>query len=308
MHLALRLDQIDPRHDGHQIGRRRIDRVHHVDLSRLQRGCARIHVADRQHLDRVEMGAIRLPVIRVLADDGFDTRLVGFEDVAAGADPGVEIHVILGHDEHRGQRQNRGETCIRLVQGDRHLIGGGGLNVLDHGDQRLGLADRVLAPVQVDREDHVIGIHRLAVVEFDTLAQLEHPDGQIVVGFPAGRKLRDENAAGTDLDQVVADLPLQVLHEFRLVHLRVQRLTRVETADSEAERSAGLRRRCAQWLAREAEHCGAAHGARAHQETAPVHRNCHWKVLLSCAAPADRQWNDRQLSERRAACYYVYCY
>lgn len=207
----------------------------------------------------------------ILADDGFDARLVGFEDIAAGADPGIEIHVILGHDDHRGQRHDRGEACVRLVQGDRHLVGGSGLNVLDHGDKALGLADRVRSAMQVDRKDHVIGIHRLAVVEFDPLAKLEHPDGQIVIGFPAGGKLGHQNAARPDLDQVVTDLPLQVLHELGLVHLRIQRLARVETADPEAESSARLRRRRAQRLAREAQNGGPAHGARTDQETASVH-------------------------------------
>lgn len=61
-------------------------------------------------------------------------------------------------------------------------------------------------------------------MECDSFAELKRPDRQIIIGFSACRKLGDQNAASANLDQVVAQLPLEVLHELSFGHLRIKRL------------------------------------------------------------------------------------
>ena len=67
--LALCLDQVNARHSRQQASGGWIDRVHRVNFTSLQRGCPGVYITNCQHLNRVEMSAVSLPIVRVLTDD-----------------------------------------------------------------------------------------------------------------------------------------------------------------------------------------------------------------------------------------------
>ena len=58
----------------------------------------------------------------------------------------------------------------------------------------------------VDGRHHVVGRHGLAVVELDSLAQLEGPDGAVLVGLPALRQHRLQPKVGAGIGQELAGL------------------------------------------------------------------------------------------------------
>ena len=89
--------------------------------------------------------------------------------------------------------------------------------------------------MQVDRKHHVFGRHRLAVVEFHALPQLEDPPCQIVAGVPFGRKFGNQRPVRPDLDQAVAQLILHMHAKTGFIDLRVQGVGRVEVIDRKAE-------------------------------------------------------------------------
>ena len=64
--------------------------------------------------------------------------------------------------------------------------------------------------MRVDRIDDVVRIERLAVVELDTLSQLERPDPRLRIGLPALRELAGNVSVSRHFSQVAAYLPARV--------------------------------------------------------------------------------------------------
>ena len=85
-----------------------------------------------------------------------------------------------------------------------------GLDVLDLGDEALADGARVLAAVNVDGMDDVLGHERLAVVELHALAQLEDPLGGVVGHLPAFRQFAHDLAVRGHLGDVAQKLPLGI--------------------------------------------------------------------------------------------------
>ena len=67
-----------------------------------------------------------------------------------------------------------GKVGIRLLQREDDFLAVG-LDALDalHVAERAGL--RILVGMALERGDHILGRHRLAVVEFDAVADLQRP-------------------------------------------------------------------------------------------------------------------------------------
>jgi hypothetical protein len=75
--------------------------------------------------------------------------------------------------------------CVARLELEDHRVLAVGLDVLDRRNKALAGRLRILAAVNVDGMDDVLGYERLAVVELHALAQLEHPLGGVVRHLPA---------------------------------------------------------------------------------------------------------------------------
>ncbi len=112
----------------------------------------------------------------------------------------------LGHDEGHVRRrlaERLDHEAAGLAQEDAERVGRGRIHVLHEREQLL--AHRVaLAPAR-QRGDHVLTRHRLAVVEFEALAQLEGPQALVRALGPALDHLRLDLAVGVGAEQGVVD-------------------------------------------------------------------------------------------------------
>ena len=154
----------------------RLDAVDHVDLSALQRGGARGGVVDHDDLDLVgEAHLVAHPVVGEALAALADTGLVDRDLVGAGRDAGIgrvlaatrlDDQVIVGHQI--------GKVGIRFLERHDDILAVD-LHRFDalHDAERAGL--RFLVRVALERLQHVVGGHRLAVVELDAVADLEGP-------------------------------------------------------------------------------------------------------------------------------------
>ena len=237
------------------VRRLQIDEIAGIDRARHQCRRARRRILDRDHLDRIEMGAAGFPVVRIALHDGFHARLESLEDEAAGADALGEFSFVLLHHAQGLQGHDVREADIALLEDDGQFVFAGCLHLGHRLQDRGGGRGRPLDPVAVQRIDRVFGVEGLAIVEGDALAQLEHPGLGIGRAFPAFGQFRDENTARTEFDQVVAQLAEQEKLEISLVKRGIETVGRGEIAHADLQGAARLRR-CRTELARQPDQAG----------------------------------------------------
>ena len=95
-----------------------------------------------------------------------------------------------------------------------------------------------LASMQVDRIDDVIGIEFLAGVEFDALADVEHPFRGARPRLPAFQQLALSIALLVDVDEGVEDLVGDTDRDGIRIGPRVEAVRRASARHAEAQRAA----------------------------------------------------------------------
>ncbi len=207
----------------------------------LERAGAGGQVVDGQRLDRIDVAAAFLPVVRIALGERAHARLERLDDEGAGADRLIEV-AVLGYDQQVVVGHDVGQVGVASVEHHGHFIGVARLEVLDHLQIALGARFRVGAPMVIDRVDDVGGRHLLAVGELDALAQLEHPLGGVGVRLPALGKLGNGLVVLVELDQRVAPLVADGLHVVGGVGRGVEAVGGAGAVDAELQIPALLRR------------------------------------------------------------------
>ena len=171
----------DARHTLDQVDNLRLDAVDYVDLTTLQRRRARRRVVDDDDFDLVGMAhLVALPVVGEALADMAHAGLVDLDLVGAGADAGIGLVLTaIRLDDQVIVAEQIGKVGVGLLQGQHHFLAVDlyGVDAL-HIAQRAGL--RLLVRMALERRRHVLGRHRLAVVEFDAVADLQRPDLGVV--------------------------------------------------------------------------------------------------------------------------------
>jgi hypothetical protein len=153
----------------------------------------------------------------------FALKLAGVLDPLAAVDRALGLVVLaplLAH--HRQRRQRVGQDRIRR----RGLDLDGEVADLAHLLDRIGVAlhVRALAGRALEREHHVVGRERRAVVEFHARAQVESPDRRALLR-PLGRQRRREVHALVALDQRLVDVAGEAQLQALVERVRIHRLT-----------------------------------------------------------------------------------
>ncbi len=161
--------------------------VHAVQAPGHHAVLARARIVDQEDLGRVDESHVLLPAIGIQLQLGPHAGLEGLQGIGARPDARLPIGLaVLGrHDVEVIIGQNIGEVGVAALQGEDHAVRAVGLDILDAGHDAFGAGLGVLAPVQVQRGDDVLGLERLAVVPLDALAQLEDPGLGVVAGLPS---------------------------------------------------------------------------------------------------------------------------
>ena len=163
---------------------------HGVDLARQQRVEARRVVVDVRDLERVDVGLALHPVVRVLREHALPAGRERLRHERARADRLLVVlgRLALGDDPRVVVGEVAREIRIGGLERDAHrqLVDGLQLAQLDAGDE--GQRGARLARHLLDRPDHVLGAEGLAVVERDAGAELDLPDGGVLVVRPLERK------------------------------------------------------------------------------------------------------------------------
>ena len=147
---------------------------------------------------------LRAPIIGIAHEGGAHLGRVFLQLEGAGADEILlEVPGIIGRQDDGVvvvRRDVIGKIAVRRVEMefDRivvHLLRAALGQHAAEGRERVGGILRI--GEAIDRRDHVIRRHRLAVVEFHALAQLEGPDRSVLIGLPAlGQHRAEPQIAG----------------------------------------------------------------------------------------------------------------
>ena len=192
----------------HLLGLRDFQQVGDIDFPPLQHRRSRGGVGDALEDQPLHRGHLA-PVALVRLHDQLDARRVTHELVGAEAD-GVllealiahPLDILLRHDPARAahQRSVEGhEVGPRIVQVEAHPVG-----IDDRHLPDLVVEDlRSLGPVEA--EPHVLGGERVAIVEFQSLAELEFIDALVRTHRPRLGEAGGHQVAGHGLDQRVVD-------------------------------------------------------------------------------------------------------
>ena len=183
-----------------------------VDLAALQRQDFRLVVGKESNLDPIRKRCLA-PVVRVAHERGADFRRVFFELEGAGADHrGFEILRILRRNDDRVVVVGRhciGEIAVGHIEVERHgvVIDLAGAALRQHsGEHRERVRAICGIGEPVEGRHHVIRRHRFAIVEFDSLAQLEGPHRAVLVRSPAFCQHRNGGQIGARQHQSFAEL------------------------------------------------------------------------------------------------------
>jgi hypothetical protein len=218
-----------------------VDAVDQLHLARDQRVEPRRDVVDHDDLVTVEVAATGLPVVGIAL--GRDTH-AGIErgDLErAGPDRPTPVREARRHDQKMEVGEEIRQIGVRLGERDPDLIRAHRLDRLDAGHDALGARGGVLAAMQVERVDDILGIERLAVGEGDALAQSDQPGLGVGLGLPAFGELRLDLALGIDLgEQVEGGEPGDRGHGVGIA-ARIERIDGAAAAEPDRERAAFLR-------------------------------------------------------------------
>ncbi len=185
----------------------------HIDLAGFKRNRAGGRVGDHVPVDFVE-GRLALDVVvRIL--DQLDERalLPLLEHEGAGSDRGVVGRIglvigslvdVLGNHRQRTDFEDAEERSERLLQREHHGGVVGGLDLVElHqvcAGTRMGLFQ------EIDREQHVGGRERLAVMPGDACSELEGVDLAVLADGPAVRQPRLRLQFRTVAQQALIDV------------------------------------------------------------------------------------------------------
>ena len=176
-------------------------------------------------LDLVEISTLA-PVIVKARTNGADTGLELLDLVGACTDGRGEILGAFLQDlKVEGAKGDR-KVRVRRRQDGLHLIVVDLLPLLYHRDQRGGVGNRVRAEVTVHRIDDVVGGQGFAVMEFDTLADLEGPLGSRVIRQNLFSQLRLVSQFLGQAGQRAIEHPAAEVVGGRCVESRVERIVR----------------------------------------------------------------------------------
>src|SRR6266853_2981989 len=164
------------------------------------------------------------------------------EPVGPGADR-EELRILLGErllvDDLGGLRQHREERSERPAQGEAHLVRADRLHPLhrreEHAHRQLVLG--IEQPVE--REGHVLGGERLAVVEDRVVHQVEDP-GLLPVGLPGLGEPGNELASLVHVDQLVVDVLVNLQRRVELGEARIHVDRLVDGGDLQDAAALGL--------------------------------------------------------------------
>ena len=159
--------------------------MQHVDFPGHEGIGTRRGIEDRPHFAGIEEGPVVPEEVLEALELGGNTGNEFFQPVGSRAALApVDLAFAIGRQDHEViVGHDVGEVGIAAGEVEDHVVAVGG-DLVDAGEQRLAAGLRALAPVMIDGGHNVTGGKRLAVVEFDTLAQLEHPALGTGFGLP----------------------------------------------------------------------------------------------------------------------------
>ena len=158
-------------------------------------------------LDAVEMDLAGVPVVGVAHEGGCAARCELLHAERAGADGREEILVSLRRNHELREGEDGREFDLRSREDEANGQRVVGAHLFDGGHQiaRPGLGFRAQVPLHVPHD--IRGGQRLAVMEFDAAAQLEHPFRAVGLGrLPGLGEARLDGELLVDTDQTVVDL------------------------------------------------------------------------------------------------------
>ena len=123
------------------------------------------------------MGPAFFPVVGVAFGKRPDTRFPGFQYIPTGADTLFKFRACSACRAHGYMVIAKISRKIGAapVKRNNHFVFSVGLYVYDGFQVSFGTGFGILAPVEVDGKDHVLGCHGFAIVKFHALAQFECP-------------------------------------------------------------------------------------------------------------------------------------
>jgi hypothetical protein len=178
-----------------------------VDIARHHRGEGGVGVGDE--LERRGLQRHGLAPVVVVAHDLDPVALHPFgeaERPGAHGVGGVGLGARGVHDHRVAPCHLEGKRPVGCGEGDDD---GGiihGLDAFDPGKKRFLGVGAVLGPRAVEREDHVLGGHRAAVMEGDALAQVEGVGQPVLRDVPAFGQPRDDGPIGREARQPLEDV------------------------------------------------------------------------------------------------------
>ena len=129
---------------------------------------------------------------------------------------GVVAVGALGLDDHRrGLAHVEQEVRVRLLVDDHHRVVVEGAHAFHGGEGALVLVGALLAGGALEAELHRLRVERLAILEGDTLAQVEGDGAQVGRELPALCQQRRHAAIGIDLGERLQDVVLHDLGDGR---------------------------------------------------------------------------------------------
>ena len=169
------------------------------------------------------------------------------QSVAAGSGSRLPVDLAVapgGTDEDMVVAHQERKVGVAALQGDRDAMRSIRLDRLDSAENSLCRGLGIVGEMMPEGVDDIPGVERLAVVELDALANLEHPRLRVRGGVPALRQLRNQLTRGRHLGQVVADLAEQYVDHVGIQNEPgVQDVAGRATRGPDAQPTALLRRR-----------------------------------------------------------------
>ena len=166
-------------------------------------------VGNSEALDLVDKRTARTVIVRMALEDGDDPRIElahlpgsGTDGFAGGIGSAVGT---FGLDREMVLRQQIGNVGIRCLHGEDDMPVAVACDGLDIAEIGIGGRTAVRIEMPVERIRDIRGRHGLAIVEFDTVEQLDGPPGRVAVRFPGRPEIADESTTGDVVDQPVVE-------------------------------------------------------------------------------------------------------
>ena len=193
-------------------------------------------------LDGLDARTVRLPIVRLANRDCLHARSKALEPEWPRSNRPVPIVEAVRNHQQREIAEDMQEVGVSSMKLDGQLLRTRHAHVLDDSERAGPRGLGVGAAMPIDGVGDVLHRQRLAVVEFDAVANLERPCRRARLDLPALQQLRLDAALSVVRDQPVHDLPADVDAEGVHVGRRIQAVGRPRAADAKAQGAA-------RWLA-----------------------------------------------------------